>query len=214
MSALEPLLTVDNICKSYLKKDATVSVLRGTSFQGYPGQVIAVTGESGVGKSTLLQIIAGFFSPDNGKITYHFVSSEKHPTLPAAYIFQDFRLFPYLNAFDNVRIASLLCGEMPGVEQVNTALAEVDLLDRSHFFPAELSGGQQQRVAIARALISKSQIILADEPTGNLDDRTAEIIINLLCETSKRYNKLLIIATHDQRVIQKSDDVILLERGS
>jgi putative ABC transport system ATP-binding protein len=219
----EPLVSVRNLAKYYVRGGQVIPVLVDIDLDVYPGDYVALMGPSGSGKSTLLNLIAGIDKPSSGEIRVAGVdiAGLSEGDLAAwraanvGFIFQFYNLMPVLSAFRNVELPLLLTGLSRGErhERVETVLALVGLTDRSDHFPNELSGGQQQRVAIARALITDPTIIVADEPTGDLDRTTAQEILGLLDRLNRDIGKTIIMVTHDPKSAEKAHRLIHLEKG-
>ena len=219
----EPIVAIAHLSKSYRRGDQIVPVLRDITLSIPEGDFIALMGPSGSGKSTLLNLIAGIDKPDSGELR---VGGEDITRLAEAdladwraanvgFVFQFYNLMPVLDAFENVELPLLLTSlsKRERRERVETALALVGLADRMVHYPNELSGGQQQRVAIARALISDPAIIVADEPTGDLDRKSAEEILGLLRRLNAEMNKTIIMVTHDGHAVESALHVMHLEKG-
>ena len=198
-----------------------LTILKPTTLRIESGQVLAITGPSGSGKSTLLGLIAGLDAPTTGRITIDGVeitalSEERLAKLRGTKIgivFQFFHLLPSLSAFENVLVPMEIAGVPNARERAKTLLEEVGLLDRSTHYPSQLSGGEQQRVAIARALANSPTVLLADEPTGNLDSVTGRQVIDLLVSLNRRHRRTLVIVTHDPELAAFADEVISLRDG-
>lgn len=216
-------LVIDHLSKSYTLGGSLVQALDDVSFTVPDGGVIAVSGPSGSGKSTLFNLIAGFDRPDCGRILVgetdvaavaeRDMDAFRNETL--GFIFQRFNLLPVLSAQENVELA-LLPRNVSRAEcrsRAEAALAAVGLAERRHHRPDQLSGGQQQRVAVARALVGNPTLVLADEPTGNLDGRSAADILGLIATLHATYQTCFLIATHDPRVLQAAHRVITLTDG-
>ena len=217
-------LELQGVDKRYHKDGKDVVVLDDVSFSAKSGELVAIVGESGAGKTTLIKLITGIDAIDGGEIIVNGRSSRavtlaefrSYMSTLVGYISQDYQLLPYMNVYDNVLIGQLL---MPGVDEGESrAKAErilelVGLGDRASYFPSELSGGQQQRVAVARALVRDAEIILADEPTGNLDWPKAQQVIDLLREVAHTMDRLVLMVTHDQRIASRADRVVRIDQG-
>ncbi len=220
---IQPLLTARAVTKTYTMGKRTLEVLRGVSLEVGRGEFLALRGASGAGKSTLLHLLGGLDTVDAGEIWF---DGENLARLPESsqtrlrnrkigFVFQAYHLFPELDALENVCLPARMARtpawetEMRGRE----LLARVGLKERVDHKPYELSGGEQQRVAIARALINEPELILADEPTGNLDSHTGAEIIELLCSLQAERNATLIIATHDATVAARAPKVVELLDG-
>ena len=218
-----PLVLVRGVSKYYVRGDQIIPVLVDIDLDVASGDFVALMGPSGSGKSTLLNLIAGIDKPSSGEIRVSGVDiaqlSDAELALWRAtnvgFIFQFYNLMPVLTAFGNVelplQLTSLTRSERR--ERVATALELVGLTDRATHLPNELSGGQQQRVAIARALITDPAIIVADEPTGDLDRTTAEEILQLLERLNREVDKTIVMVTHDPKAAEKAHRVIQLEKG-
>lgn len=217
----EKLFEISGIKKSYkITKKNYLNVLKGINLEVYKGEIAAIVGKSGAGKSTLLHILGTLDRPDSGQFLFEdkdvFSFSDKQlaefRSNEIGFIFQFHHLLPEFTAIENVQIASLISGNKNKDNSVKI-LNEVGLKDRVNHKPSELSGGEAQRVAIARALINSPKIILADEPTGNLDTENAEAIINLIFELRNKYNQTYLIVTHNEEFAQRCDRIIKISDG-
>jgi putative ABC transport system ATP-binding protein len=221
--AERPIVAISRLSKSYRRGDQVVPVLRDISLAIAAGDFIALMGPSGSGKSTLLNLIAGIDKPDSGELLVDGEDITKLPEYDLAdwrashvgFIFQFYNLMPVLDAFENVELPLQLTSlsKSERRERVHTALSLVGLADRMEHYPNELSGGQQQRVAIARALITDPTIIVADEPTGDLDRKSAEEILGLLRRLNAEMGKTIIMVTHDWHAVESARRVVHLEKG-
>ncbi len=219
----EPIVQIRQLTKSYRRGGQVVSVLTNISFDINSGEFIALMGPSGSGKSTLLNLIAGIDKPDSGSLK---VNGRDIATLSEAeladwraanvgFIFQFYNLMPVLTAFENVELPLLLTrlSRDQRQERVELALSMVGLTDRVEHYPSELSGGQQQRVAIARAFITDPVILVADEPTGDLDRASADDILAMLQRLNREMGKTIIMVTHDPYAAKSAHSIRHLEKG-
>jgi len=219
----ESLVAIRNLTKYYTRGEQIIPVLVDINFDVMPGDYIALMGPSGSGKSTLLNLIAGIDKPTSGEIRIAGVDIARLSDGDLAawraanvgFIFQFYNLMPVLTAFQNIELPLQLTSlsRRDRRERVETALALVGLSDRATHFPNELSGGQQQRVAIARALITDPTIIVADEPTGDLDRTTAEEVLALLERLNVELGKTIIMVTHDPKAASHAHKIVQLEKG-
>ena len=215
------LLKVDHICKIYGKGENEVRALDDVSFTVPEGQMAAVVGASGSGKSTLLHILGGVDRPTSGKIFFgeQDVYAQGNKDLAVfrrrqvGLIYQFYNLIPVLNAEENITLPAVMDGQKPEPEKVNALLELLGLTDRRKHLPSQLSGGQQQRVSIGRALFTAPDVILADEPTGNLDSKQSAEIIALLRKSNLERKQTMIIITHDEGIAQQCDRIITLSDG-
>ena len=217
------IVSLNHIVKSYRRGDQIVPVLNDIHFDIREGEFLALMGPSGSGKSTLLNLIAGIDKPDSGEIVIGGLDITQLSEGELAdwraqnigFIFQLYNLMPVLTAFENVELPLLLTRLSRGErrERVDLALGMVSLTDRATHFPSELSGGQQQRVAIARAIITDPMILVADEPTGDLDRISAEEILKLLKRLNREINKTIIMVTHDRRAAESAQAIMHLDKG-
>ncbi len=217
------IVETENLTKIYGSGEAQVNALDGVSIHVDTGEFVAVMGPSGCGKSTLLHMIGGLDRPSSGvvKIEGQDLSSLNDDDLTdlrrehIGFIFQFFNLLPTLSALDNTALPLVLGGTKPADAQVKAAewLEKLDVADRSTHRPEELSGGQRQRVAIARSLVTAPTLILADEPTGNLDLKAAQEFAILLRETVDRWERSILLVTHDPRISSFADRILQMEDG-
>lgn len=218
-----PLVSVQQLVKSYRRGNQTIPVLENISFDIQEGDFLVLMGPSGSGKSTLLNLIAGIDKADSGSIKIHNVdlstlserSLAEWRAANVGFIFQFYNLIPVLTAFENVELPLLLTSmnRRQRRNHVETALSVVGLSDRMEHRPSELSGGQQQRVAIARAIVTDPAILVADEPTGDLDRVSAEEILNLIDQLNQEFGKTIIMVTHDPRAAERARRLLHLEKG-
>jgi len=221
--AAEPLVAIRALTKYYVRGDQVIPVLVGIHLDVFEGDYVALMGPSGSGKSTLLNLVAGIDKPSSGEIRVAGVDIARLSDADLAlwrashvgFIFQFYNLMPVLTAYGNVELPLLLTtlSRAERRARVDMALALVGLSDRADHKPNELSGGQQQRVAIARALIADPTLIVADEPTGDLDRTTAEEILGLLERLNDDLGKTIIMVTHDPKAAEKAHRLVHLEKG-
>lgn len=217
------ILSVNNLCKTYGEGEAKVNALKNVSFSLEKGEFAAIVGESGSGKSTLLNCIGALDTPTSGTILMDgqnlFSMKEEARTIfrrrNIGFIFQSFQLVSELNVEQNIMFPLLLDYRKPDPKEVDEILNLLGLTERRYHLPSQLSGGQQQRVAIGRALITKPKLILADEPTGNLDSKNSRDVMDMLIKASRQYQQTILIITHNKnltvsvdRVFQVSDGVL------
>ena len=215
------LLRVENLSKTYGKGEAAVRALRDVSFSMERGEFAAVVGESGSGKSTLLNCIGGLDAPTGGKVYLDgedlFSMTENKRTIfrrqNIGFIFQSFHLIEELDVEQNIIFPLLLDYRKPKKGQVEELLELLGLTERRHHLPGQLSGGQQQRVAIGRALIMRPMLVLADEPTGNLDSRSSRDVMDLLCKASRHYQQTVLMITHNMNLTASVDRVMQVSDG-
>lgn len=215
------LLEVSKICKTYGSGEAAVQALKKVSFSVPKGEYVAIVGESGSGKSTLLNMIGALDTPTSGKVLIDgkdtFAMKEKNLTIfrrrNIGFIFQAFNLIPELTVEQNMIFPLLLDYQKPDRKYLEELLAVLNLKERRSHLPSQLSGGQQQRVAIGRALITRPSLILADEPTGNLDTQNSNEVIALLREASRKYEQTIIMITHNRMIAQTADRVLEVSDG-
>ena len=215
------ILRVENLKKYYGEGNSQVRALDDINFSIDKGQFVAIVGASGSGKSTLLHLIGGLDIPTSGKVFINDIDIYKQNETGLSifrrrnigFIFQFFNLMPILDVEENISLPALLNSEKVDKKYLDEIISMIGLEDRRKHIPSELSGGQQQRVSIARALINKPSIILADEPTGNLDSKNSKEVIELLKVTARKYNQTLILITHDRNVAEQADRVITLSDG-
>ena len=215
------ILEVQNLCKTYGKGEAEVRALDHVSFSVGKGEFIAIVGESGSGKSTLLNVVGALDNPTSGKVLIDgkdiFSMPEKKLTVfrrqNIGFIFQSFNLIPELNVEQNITFPLLLDYRKPDQKYVEELLEILGLKERRKHLPSELTGGQQQRVAIGRALAARPAIIMADEPTGNLDSKNSQEVITLLKSMSAKYRQTILMITHNENHADASDRVLRMTDG-
>ena len=218
---MKAILETKNLVKYYGTGENLVKAIDHTDIRIEPGEFVAVVGRSGSGKSTLLLMLGGLDRPDSGKVLIEGrdifrLKDEKLAVFrrrKIGFIFQSYNLVPSLNVWENIVLPIGLDGRKVDQEYVMDIIRRIGMEDRLHALPNTLSGGQQQRVAIARALASRPAIILADEPTGNLDSRTEIEVVNLLKNCVTEYGQTLVMITHDESIAQMADRMIVIEDG-
>lgn len=215
------ILKVQNLCKTYGSGESRVNALVNASFTMQKGEFAAVVGESGSGKSTLLNCIGALDDPTAGKVYLNgqdiFRMKEAERTVfrrrNIGFIFQSFQLIPELTVEQNIIFPILLDYKKPDKKEVEELLSILGLSDRRNHLPSQLSGGQQQRAAIGRALITKPMLILADEPTGNLDSKSSQDVMDLLIKASRRYRQTILMITHNINLTSSVDRVLRVSDG-
>ncbi len=215
------LLRIEHLSKIYGKGDNEVRALDDVSFSVEKGQFLAIVGPSGSGKSTLLHILGGVDRPDSGKVFLNGrdVFAQKEDQLAifrrrqVGLIYQFYNLIPVLNVRDNLTLPVLLDGRKVDESHLQELIRTLGLEEREQHLPNQLSGGQQQRVSIGRALMNSPAVVLADEPTGNLDSRNSQEIMELLKLSNRRYGQTLIVITHDESIALQADRILTLEDG-
>lgn len=215
------ILEVKNLSKIYGKGDTLVKAVDDVSFSVEQGEFVAIIGPSGSGKSTLLHIMGGVDIPTNGSVIIDGTDITKlNETALSIFrrrqiglVYQFYNLIPILTVEENLILPLLLDGRKPNKEQIDYLVKNLGLDDRLNYLSNQLSGGQQQRVSIGRALVNNPAIVLADEPTGNLDSENSREIVNLLRKFNREHNQTVIMITHDEKIAQSADRVIAIEDG-
>jgi putative ABC transport system ATP-binding protein len=217
------LIEIENVTKQYHKGDETITPLDGVSLEIEKGEFLSLMGASGTGKSTLLNLIASIDRPDKGRIVIDGTEITRMSRTQLAnwraasmgYIFQTHNLVPVLTAYENVELPLMLLpmSRRERRKRIEIALHAVDLLDRANHYPRQLSGGQEQRVGIARAIVAHPKVVVADEPTGDLDPNSSQQILHLLKRLNKQLNVTLLMVTHDIEASQVADKQFCLEHG-
>lgn len=215
------ILQTENLTKIYGDGENAVHALRGINLAVEKGEFTAIVGTSGSGKSTLLHILGGLDRPTTGKVMVDgkdiFSLSEERLTIfrrrKIGFVFQSYNLVPVLNLYENIVLPLELDGKKIDREYIDQIAETLGLKDRLEALPNQLSGGQQQRVAIARALAGTPSIILADEPTGNLDSKTSQDVLSLLKVTSEKFGQTIVMITHNEEIAQMADRIIHIEDG-
>ena len=215
------ILRTENLKKYYGEGDTCVKALDGVDFSVEKGEFVSIVGTSGSGKSTLLNMLGGLDRPTSGSVTVDgkniFSLKEEALTIfrrrKIGFVFQSYNLVPILNVYENIVLPIELDGEKADRKFVNKVIEILGLTEKLYALPSQLSGGQQQRVAIARALASKPAIILADEPTGNLDSATSQDVLGLLKVTGERFGQTMVMITHNEEIAQMADRIVRIEDG-
>ena len=215
------ILRVENLSKVYGKAETEVKALDNVSFSIEKGQFVAIIGPSGSGKSTLLHILGGVDKPTSGKVyvdgTDVYAQNDEQLAIfrrrQVGLIYQFYNLIPVLNVTENITLPVLMDGQKVNKERLNELLQVLRLEERQKHLPNQLSGGQQQRVSIGRALMNAPAMVLADEPTGNLDSKNSQEIVELLKLSNRKYNQTLIMITHDENIALQADRIIAIEDG-
>lgn len=215
------ILSCEKLKKVYGSGENEVHALDGISLEAEQGEFVSIVGTSGSGKSTLLHMLGGLDRPDSGTVTIDgksiFSLKDEELTIfrrrKIGFVFQNYNLVPSLNVYENIVLPVQLDGREPDREYIDSIIETLGLSEKLENLPNNLSGGQQQRVAIARALASKPAIILADEPTGNLDSKTSQDVLGLLKVTSAKYSQTIVMITHNEEIAQLADRIIRIEDG-
>lgn len=215
------VLKAENLIKIYGKGENQVKALNGVSLSVEKGEFVAVVGTSGSGKSTLLHILGGLDRPDSGKVYIEdkdiFALKEEELTIfrrrKIGFVFQSYNLVPVLSVYENVVLPVELDGKKADRAFVNDILDTLGIREKAANLPGQLSGGQQQRAAIARALAAKPAILLCDEPTGNLDSRTSQDVLELLKISGQKFSQTIVMITHNEEIAQMADRIIRIEDG-
>lgn len=215
------ILKVENLCKRYGEKDTEVVALDNVSFTVERGEFVAIIGASGSGKSTLLHLIGGVDRPTSGKVfidgtDIYELNADKLAIFrrrQVGLIYQFYNLIPILNVVENITLPCRLDGKEVKEERLEELLEILNLKNRKEHLPNQLSGGQQQRVSIGRAIVNYPAIVLADEPTGNLDSKASREIIDLLEMSNQKYNQTVILITHDENVALEADRILTIDDG-
>lgn len=215
------ILQTHNLQKVYSVGESTVHALAGVNLQVEKGEFVAIVGTSGSGKSTLLHMLGGLDRPTDGSVTVDgkdiFSLKDEELTIfrrrKIGFVFQNYNLVPVLNVYQNIVLPIQLDGNAPDITYVDRIIESLGLQSKLQNLPNNLSGGQQQRVAIARALASKPAIVLADEPTGNLDSRTSQDVLGLLKVTSQKFCQTVVMITHNEEIAQLAHRIVRIEDG-
>ncbi len=216
------MISLDDVHLAYSAGDTTIPVLKGASLDVEQGQSVAIIGPSGSGKSSLLLVLTGLETPDSGSVVFsgkslHTLSSDARADIrrdDIGIVFQSFHLIPSLTACENVALPLDIAGSESARTQAAELLERVGLGHRAHHYPNAMSGGERQRVAIARALIHKPSLIVADEPTGNLDNQTGDAVADLLFELNQENDATLLLVTHDPALAARCERQVRLHEGS
>ncbi len=218
------ILETENVIKQYKQYDTVVTAVNRATFRVFDGEFVAIIGASGSGKSTLLHICAGLDRPNSGKVIVRGnnlsdMSADELSRFRGNFlgmVFQNHNLIPQFTAIENILVPTLMCNKADhSYEQhLKKLVTTLGISDRLHHLPSELSGGQQQRVAIARALINRPQVVFADEPTGNLDRKNADEVLDLLIQTKELLGQTLVMVTHDLSIAERADRIFIMENGN
>lgn len=215
------ILSTENLRKEYGSGEGLVKALDGVSFEVEHGEFVAIVGTSGSGKSTLLHMLGGLDRPTDGRVYIDgkdiFSLKDEELTIfrrrKIGFVFQNYNLVPVLNVYENILLPIQLDGNTPDAAYIDKIVEILGLKEKLNNLPNNLSGGQQQRGAIARALAAKPAIILADEPTGNLDSRTSQDVLGLLKTTSQKFSQTIVMITHNEEIAQLADRIVRIEDG-
>ncbi|PGU09207.1 peptide ABC transporter ATP-binding protein [Bacillus cereus] len=215
------IVRIENVVKSYGEGNSRIDALKGINLTIHQGEFVSIVGASGSGKSTLLHILGGLDRPSSGEVfigennIYNYPDNELSifRRRKVGFIFQFFNLIPVLNVQENIALPTLLDNEPVDNSYMDEIVEILGLHERRNHLPSELSGGQQQRVSIGRALINRPHLILADEPTGNLDTQNTKEVMDLLRLTAQKYNQTIVLITHDLKIASTSDRIITIEDG-
>lgn len=215
------IMKAENLKKVYGNGENEVRALDGVNLEVEKGEFVMIVGTSGSGKSTLLHMLGGLDVPTSGKVIIDgkdiFSLKDEQLTIfrrrKIGFVFQNYNLVPNLSVYENMILPVQLDGNMPDKDYMKQIIEVLGLEKKLNYMPNNLSGGQQQRVAIARALLSKPEVILADEPTGNLDSRTSQDVIGLLKVTSERFSQTIVMITHNEEIAQMGNRIIRIEDG-
>jgi putative ABC transport system ATP-binding protein len=215
------MIRLQDVSRTVTSGAGSLTILHSTSLEIAKGRAVAITGPSGSGKSTLLGLIAGLDAPSSGRIWLDGteitgLGEERLARLrgeKVGIVFQFFHLLPSLTAFENVLVPMEIAGAADARERARVLVDDVGLSGRGHHYPSQLSGGEQQRIAIARALANDPPIVLADEPTGNLDTATGRLVIDLLIDVNRKRGRTLVLVTHDAELAARADEAIALRDG-
>lgn len=215
------ILRVENLCKTYGKGENQVKALDNVSFSVDKGEFVAIIGPSGSGKSTLLHILGGVDKATGGKVYMDgsdvYAQNDEQLAIfrrrQVGLIYQFYNLIPVLNVVENITLPVLMDGRKVNQDRLKELMTTLKLVGRENHLPNQLSGGQQQRVSIGRALMNAPSVVLADEPTGNLDSKNSQEIVDLLKVSNRKYNQTLIIITHDENIALQADRILAIEDG-
>ena len=219
---MEVIRTID-LSKEYKTSAGGLKAIENVNLAIKKGEYVAITGESGAGKSTLMHLIGGLDRPTSGKVyidgvsLYDEMNEQQFVEFrrkKIGFIFQAFNLIPFLNVWENIILPIGISGDSAKINEIKELMERLHIYEKRFSYPQQLSGGQQQRVAIARALAAKPSIIIADEPTGNLDSKTSEEVMELLINSCKRYNRTLVVVTHSERIACGAEKILRVVDGN
>lgn len=218
---MDIIMKAENICRTYHSGPVDVPALKPCTLEFAKGQFTAIIGKSGSGKSTLLRILGTLDKPDDGSVTIegqeiHNLKDKELAKLrrrKIGFVYQDYSLFPEFTAYENIVMPQVFDNKEPDEEEIDALLEELEITHCKNKYPAQMSGGEQQRVAIARALAAHPSVILADEPTGNLDLGNAKTVAKLLSAASLKHNQTIIMVTHDKQMADYADRILTISDG-
>ena len=216
---MKTLLKADSISKTYIKTGGNIQVLKDIHLSISPGEIIVLMGPSGSGKSTLLNILGTLDTDYSGEITIDDINISPEQdlayirSLKLGFVFQFHHLLPEFTIMENLQIPRLISGYVNNDSEIMDMLSYIGLEDRINHYPDEISGGEKQRVAVLRALMNKPRLILADEPTGNLDRENSQLLLNLISDLKEKYQQSFLIATHDHSITEIADRILILKDG-
>ena len=218
---MNPIITASNLCKNFQLEQRELQILDDITLSIEANKFVVIRGVSGSGKSTLLSILSGLDTPTSGIVTIDGIEitnlseDELAPirNQTIGYVFQSFHLVPSLTAIENIMFPAQLAGNKDSRVLAESLLKQVDMLNRADNFPSQLSGGEKQRIAICRALINNPKVLFADEPTGNLDSKNSDIVIDALLDLQRQKQTTLVLVTHDESIAARADEVIELVDG-
>lgn len=215
------MIRAENLQKTYQQGEATIHAVDGVSLQIEQGEFIAIVGKSGSGKSTLLHLLGGLDTPTAGSVFYDAVNLSQLKETPSArfrrvhigFVFQEYHLIPELTVRENIIYPALLAKKAVDESYLSALISTLELGDRAAHLPSQLSGGQQQRTAVARAFINQPEVILCDEPTGNLDSHSGRAVIDMIASLRRKFHQTVVVVTHDMEFAQTADRILTISDG-